>query len=46
MSKSKVTNGEFWKDGQLYVMCGDTAVPIRKTDTSGKEVKPETAEEA
>lgn len=35
-----VTNGEFWKGGQLYVQCGATAVPIRKFDSKGEPVKP------
>jgi len=42
--QAAVTNGEFWKDGQLYVQCGPTAVPIRKFDSKGEPVKPPAAE--
>ncbi len=42
--QTAVTNGEFWKDGQLYVQCGATAVPIRKFDSNGEPVKPPAAE--
>jgi hypothetical protein len=42
--QTPVTNGEFWKGGQLYVQCGATAVPIRKFDSKGEPVKPPAAE--
>ncbi len=38
--QTPVTNGEFWKGGQLYVQCGAAAVPIRKFDSKGEPVNP------
>jgi len=37
--KPAVTNGEHWRDGQLYVWCGNTEIPIRKFDKNGNEIK-------
>lgn len=42
--QTAVTNGEFWRDGQLFMQCGATAVPIRKFDSKGEPVKPPAAE--
>ena len=44
-SDHPVTNGEIWHNGQLYVQCGNTLVPIRKLDSKGEPVK-EPAKEA
>lgn len=42
---NQVTNGEHWRNGKLYVWCGNTAVQIRKLDAKGEPVK-EPAKEA
>lgn len=34
------TNGQFFKDGQWWMMCGPALFPIKLTDASGKPVLP------
>lgn len=42
-----VTNGEVIIDGKRYMLCGGRdPVPIRKFDSEGNEIEPETAREA